>query len=129
MKDTYPLLPGLPHHHLVSPGAQPDYADAVLPDFITGTTIADGLADAHVRRGNGAAPAAIHGETGKVYSFEDLSRDSGRLAAGLLDWGIRPGDRIAYKSTNDPDVLIVMMGIWKAGAVVVPIPTDRKSVV
>ncbi|MHC0054731.1 acyl-CoA synthetase [Actibacterium sp. D379-3] len=122
MKDTYPLNTALPSDCLVAPAQQPDYADVALPDPGAGCNVGDRLADAHVRAGRGALVAAIQAETGKRFTFADLAGESTRLAAGLVTLGVKPGDRVAFQAPNDPEVLIVMIAIWKVGGVVVPIP-------
>jgi 2-aminobenzoate-CoA ligase len=123
MKDIYSSLPGLPDHLLVPAVDQPDYVERALPGGDADVNAGDRLADAHVRAGRGEAIAAIHAESGRSYTFADLARGSDRLAAGLSAIGLRPGDRVAFQSTNDPVVLIVMIAIWKAGGVVVPVPS------
>ena len=47
-------------------------------------------------------------------------------AGGVANWlsaeaGIAPGDRVAVFMKNCPDYLITLFGIWKAGAVAVPV--------
>jgi long-chain acyl-CoA synthetase len=46
---------------------------------------------------------------------------SDRVAAGLAERGIEPGDRVALYCPNVPEFAIAYAGILKAGAVVVPI--------
>ncbi len=46
---------------------------------------------------------------------------SDRIAAGLVAYGIQPGDRIALYAPNSPEFPLVYVGILKAGATVVPI--------
>lgn len=123
MKDTYPLQAAMPVDHLVLPDLQPDYADVALPVPDTAANAGHQLSDAQVAAGRGALVAAIQAETGASYSFADLARESSRLAGGLVRLGLKPGERVAYQSPNDIAVLVVMLGIWKAGGVVVPIPT------
>lgn len=127
MKDIYPAKTTIPAHCLVPAAAQPDFTEISIPDEAEGCNVGDRLADAHVRAGRGALVAAIQAETGCSYTFADLARESSRLAAGLILAGIRVGDRIAYRSTNHIDVLVVMLAIWKAGGVVVPVPAQAKS--
>jgi 2-aminobenzoate-CoA ligase len=130
MKDNYSLGESIPAGFLVPPDAQPDYPDATQ----AGLTLAPGpvnvgyqLADAQVAAGRGDSIAAIHADSGETYTFGRLASQSSRLAAGLVRYGIRPGDRIAYYTPNDPCALIVMLGIWKAGAVLVPIPANTRK--
>lgn len=127
MKDQYPSKTTIPGHSLADAIAQPDYADVDLPRPNDSWNIADRLADAHVRAGRGELVAALHAESGKAYTFSQLAKESAQLAAGLIRHGIQTGDRVAYRTTNDPDALIVMLAIWKAGAVVVPVPAQAKA--
>ena len=43
------------------------------------------------------------------------------LAGALREIGVKPGDRVALFLENCPDYLIILYGIWYAGAVAVPI--------
>lgn len=46
---------------------------------------------------------------------------SARVAGWLVAQGVRPGDRVSLVMGNCPDYLIVLYGIWYAGAVAVPV--------
>jgi long-chain acyl-CoA synthetase len=50
-----------------------------------------------------------------------VDADSDALAAGLAGLGVRPGDRVAVYLQNVPQWMVVMLGVWKAGGVVVPV--------
>ena len=43
-----------------------------------------------------------------------------RLAGGLIDLGVAPGDRVVVSMANCPEVPIVYQALWRAGAVVTP---------
>ena len=43
-----------------------------------------------------------------------------RLAGGLSDLGVAPGDRVVVSMANCPEVPIVYQALWRAGAVVTP---------
>jgi long-chain acyl-CoA synthetase len=43
-----------------------------------------------------------------------------RLAAGLIELGIEPDDRVAVLAANCPEVSVAYHAIWRAGAVVTP---------
>jgi acetyl-CoA synthetase len=58
-----------------------------------------------------------------VYTFDELGRLTGRFANVLRAQGIGPGDRVAGFLPRIPEMLIAMIGTWKAGAVYVPIFT------
>src|SRR5438132_9961121 len=44
-----------------------------------------------------------------------------RLATGLRDLGIQPGDRVAVLMANCPEVLIAYNALWRAGATITPV--------
>ena len=71
--------------------------------------------DAHVAAGQGDVPAAIHHETGRVWSYRQLAEESSRLAAGLLSLGLRPGERVAYRMPHRPEAVVAALAVWKAG--------------
>lgn len=127
MKDRYPQDSTIPTVWLVSPDRQPDYAPVEVPEVTDRSTTADALADRHVRAGRGSAVAAIHAETGRSYSFAELAARSDALARGLVAAGLRVGDRVAFRTPNDPEFLVVILAIWKAGGVVVPVPVHARG--
>lgn len=65
------------------------------------------------------AAALLYGEA--TVSHGELADRAARLAAGLLDEGIDPGDRVAIAGTNDPAFVTSYLGVLKAGAVAVPL--------
>src|SRR4029077_10773887 len=50
----------------------------------------------------------------------ELFERSRRLAGGLIELGIEPGDRVVVSMANCPEVGIVYNALWRAGAVVTP---------
>ncbi|MER7273160.1 AMP-binding protein [Dactylosporangium sp. NPDC000244] len=63
---------------------------------------------------------AVAGQ-GRAATFAEIDRRSSRVAAGLVASGVRRGDRVAYAGLNRTDVLDIVAGISKAGAVPVPL--------
>ena len=59
----------------------------------------------------------------RAYTFDELSRLTARFANLLRTEGVRPGDRVAGFMPRVPEMLIAMIGAWKAGAIYVPIFT------
>jgi long-chain acyl-CoA synthetase len=50
----------------------------------------------------------------------ELFERSCRVAAGLQELGIAPGDRVVVSMANCPEVGIIYQALWRAGAVVTP---------
>jgi long-chain acyl-CoA synthetase len=51
----------------------------------------------------------------------ELSDRAARVVGGLVELGVRPGDRVAVCSLNTPDVLVLYDAVWRAGAVATPV--------
>ena len=66
-------------------------------------------------------PALIEGDA--VFSFTDLHDRCQRLAGGLKNLGVEPGDRVAVLADNGHRYVEAYMGIPAAGFVVVPLNT------
>ncbi len=65
-------------------------------------------------------PALFRG-TEMVADYGTFHSQALTLAGALREIGIKPGDRVALFVENCPDYLIILYGIWYAGAVAVPI--------
>ena len=65
-------------------------------------------------------PALFSG-TRMVADYAGFAAQACRLAGWLQQQGIVPGDRVAIYMKNTPEYLIVLYGIWIAGAAAVPI--------
>jgi O-succinylbenzoic acid--CoA ligase len=57
---------------------------------------------------------------GHAVSVRSLSQAAEKAARRLVTFGIRPGEVVALKGHPDPSVLVALHGIWKAGAVPLP---------
>jgi long-chain acyl-CoA synthetase len=55
------------------------------------------------------------------HSSGSMADRAARLATGLTDLGVRPGDRLVVLMANCPEVLITYSAAWRAGAVVTPL--------
>ncbi|MGH2784331.1 MAG: AMP-binding protein [Actinomycetota bacterium] len=55
------------------------------------------------------------------YTFAEMDATSDRIAAGLAERGIAKGDRVAFVSTNRPEMLEMMFACAKLGAIQVPL--------
>lgn len=56
-------------------------------------------------------------------TYGDLAAASAAFATGLARLGVGPGDRVATLMGKSPEYLIALLGIWRLGAVHVPLFT------
>jgi len=93
------------------------------PDFAAGTSVATiaQLVLAAAERHRGAALRVRDGAGWAETSFGELGAAAVELAAGLLDLGVRPGDRIGILGDTRPEWTLADCGALCAGAVVVPV--------
>jgi long-chain acyl-CoA synthetase len=72
-------------------------------------------------RGDRSAVLALHKEGVESWSYDELAVHARRLAGGLIDAGVGPGDRVALFAANRVEWIIACLGAIGAGAVVVPL--------
>src|SRR5215211_7428214 len=72
-------------------------------------------------RYDGAALKYKEGEEWTEMSWEELGKAVREIAAGLIDMGIEPGQRVAIFSDTRPEWTLTDLGGIVAGAHVVPI--------
>lgn len=72
------------------------------------------------------APALIHGD--RTLSFAELHDDAGRVAQGLADLGVGPGDRVALWLPNVPAYPILYFACARLGAIAVAVNTRYRAV-
>lgn len=58
---------------------------------------------------------------GSKITYAELDRLSAAFANALIDLGVKKGDRVALMLPNSPQFIISLLGVWKAGGVVVPL--------
>jgi acetyl-CoA synthetase len=61
--------------------------------------------------------------TAEDLSYGELKAESERFAVALHALGLRPGDRVATLMGKSRDYIVALMGIWRLGAVHVPLFT------
>ena len=66
-------------------------------------------------------PATIF--AGRQRTFRELTGRIARASAVLHNLGVQPGDRVAILAHNSDDYVELLLGIWWAGAVAVPVNT------
>lgn len=75
---------------------------------------------AQVARSFAERPAMSVGER-VLYDYGTFAERVARIAGGLRDLGLRPGDRVALVMKNGPAYFEVMYGAWHAGLAAVPV--------
>ncbi|MEV0320301.1 amino acid adenylation domain-containing protein [Streptomyces sp. NPDC050658] len=93
---------------------------AVVPELIAGRVV--------------SSPGAVAvADSEQAVSYGELWAESGRWAQCLADAGVGRGDRVAVVMERSPDLVAVLLGIWRAGAAYVPVdvgwPVDRVAYV
>ncbi|MFN8628382.1 MAG: AMP-binding protein [Candidatus Binatia bacterium] len=81
------------------------------------TSLGEALSDTVARRG--AAAALLY--EGSAYSYGDLGGRAAAVAGGLAQRDVRAGDRVAVGLRNSPDLVAAVVGVLRAGAVLVPL--------
>ena len=79
------------------------------------------LVDRHVEAGDGGRTAVVSGDV--RLSYADLQDASAAFAAGLRALDVRPGERVLFVCSDRPELLVGILGAWRAGAVAVPLST------
>src|SRR4051812_30794352 len=67
----------------------------------------------------GERPLVITAE--RAYSYAEIQAWSRRIAAGLRERRVRPGDHVALRGHNSPEFVAHRFGIARAGATCVPV--------
>lgn len=90
--------------------------DAKLPASLN---LASEVLDRNVALGRRNKIAIFHDE--QRYTYGDLVRASNRIAAALVELGVKPFDRVALRFPNTPEAIIANFGVLKAGALPVTV--------
>ena len=92
----------------------------------TSVALAETIADRHAR-GTGEGRTAIHwiGADGaeRRVTFGELARQSARVGNRLRRLGVNPGDRVATVLPRIPQAMPAIIGVLRAGAILVPMFT------
>ncbi len=106
-----------------------DFSVAALEKEVLSGSLAGGLnaciecCDAHVAPGK----VALHWESKDGRSldltFAELKEKAARFANFLVSQGVAPGDRISGLLPRTPELLVTILGTWRAGAVYQPLFT------
>lgn len=75
---------------------------------------------AHAAREFGREPALVDPGV-RRFDFAALHAETQRVAGALIAAGIEPGDRVALWAPNSARWVLAALGVWTAGAVLVPV--------
>jgi len=82
-----------------------------------------GALEAVANRGSGHGITLFRGDKAtERIGFDQLYREAGELACGLLDRGVEPQERVAIALPTSIDFARAFFGVLAAGAVPVPVP-------
>ena len=97
-----------------------DSYDWDAPDELN---IAHEACDRHAGSGDvGFAWVSKEGDLSE-YTFAELRDASNRVANALSELGVSRGDRVATLLPKVPETIVIVLGVWKAGAIHVPLFT------
>jgi HIP---CoA ligase len=102
-------------------GAASAPATASTPATIPALTAA--AAERH-----GDRPAVVDGDGAVRFTWAGLADAARGFGAALVDAGVSPGDRVALWAPNSPEWIVAVLGLFQAGAVLVPVNTRFKGV-
>ena len=63
----------------------------------------------------------------QTFGYQDLDRESNKVAAALQALGVKKGDKVAIVMKNRPEFLFLWFGLSKLGAIEVPINTAHRG--
>ena len=92
-------------------------------DFAAGLNACIECCDRHAQTGRVALFWEGSDGRSETWTFEKLRECSARLANFLQSAGVRPGDRVAGLLPRIPELLVVILGTWRLGAVYQPLFT------
>lgn len=100
------------------------YGDRLVPCYADRPrNLSDMLAAVAARRPG--APALVDGA--REWDYRTLDDQVNRIANALAASGIRAGDRVALFLGNGIEFMALLLGIWRGGAIAVPIGTRQSA--
>ena len=102
-----PAAPWLAHYDAGVPQTLAPYPHRTLLDYLAGLA-------------NERPPRTALLFKGAAITYAMLDRLSDACACGLIEIGVKRGDRVALLLPNCPQFLIAELGAWKIGAIVAP---------
>jgi long-chain acyl-CoA synthetase len=106
-KTTTKTMPWLKHYDEGVPHTLQPYPKLTLLDVVS---------EAAAQRPD--HPALLF--KGRTISYVELERLSNAFAGALVELGVKKGARVALLLPNTPQLVLALLGAWKAGAIAVP---------
>jgi fatty-acyl-CoA synthase len=94
-----------------------------MPDWFEKVTVGEQLDRIVARYG----PREAITFKGRRWTFQQLKEDTDAAARGLIQCGVRPGDKVMLWLTNCPEWLHIQYAVAKIGAVLVPVNTRFRT--
>jgi len=117
-------MPDLPNYQEFYESFQPSMlTDALDGDVVAGMNACVECCDRHVGHGRVALSWANAAGERVDLTFEDLQERSAQVANLLVEHGVRPGDRVAGLLPRVPELVVLILGVFRAGAVYQPLFT------
>ena len=66
---------------------------------------------------------AFDAPDGQSMSYGELFERAGRAARAIVELGVEPGDRVAVQIDKSPDMIVLALACFKAGAALLPLNT------
>ena len=92
-------------------------------DFTTGVNGCVECCDRHVGQGRVALNWANAAGNRVEYTFEQLQTRSAQVANLLVEHGVQPGDRVSGLLPRTPELVMLILGVMRSGAVYQPLFT------
>ncbi|MBI5602529.1 MAG: AMP-binding protein [Deltaproteobacteria bacterium] len=94
----------------------------VWPSWVPKTFTVDKPTSEYIREWAALTPERIALTFyGRDITYQELNRTIDAIAWGLVDLGVKKGDRVALHMENCPQFVMAYFGIQRAGAIVVPV--------
>src|SRR5687768_15538303 len=99
------------------------HEESSMPDWFEKVTVGEQLDRIVARYGAREAIAF----KGRRWTFQQLKEDSDAAARGLIQCGVRPGDKVVLWLTNCPEWPHIQYAVAKIGAILVPVNTRFRT--
>ncbi len=103
------------------PATSADEVQAVLTDAAAPLMLTEAVAASVARAPQEPAVLEVDGHATTALSWRELDEEADKVAALLLDLGVRRGEAVAVQLPNWSEFIAIALGVMRVGAVVTPI--------